>query len=202
MPIHWAQRGDCLVRHRALRATATVVPGLRCLRVEVATGTRTPVIRASGARIGVAHVRRRTIYMAFGGRQRHGASHTLDGVPHSFPTATTATGARSGIPTQNGEARTGAGVILKPASLVKLPQREALNWHARNGTLFSNLCSKTLARYTEPEDNTQEAAARKNRPAPARRNKPVAHRVGNTSAALRNTSADLKTQWPLRPAHR
>src|SRR5215469_9253451 len=37
---------------------------------------------------------------AFGVRQRHGASHTLDGLSHSFPTATTATGARSGIPTR------------------------------------------------------------------------------------------------------
>jgi len=47
----------------------------------------------------------------FGVRRTHGASRTLDGACPTFPTATTVIGARYGIPTQNGEARTGVGVI-------------------------------------------------------------------------------------------
>jgi hypothetical protein len=73
------------------------------------TGTRTPVARAKGAGMGLAHIGHLTIFMAFGVRRRHGASHTL--WSPTFPTATTVTGARCGIPMPNGEARTAAGVI-------------------------------------------------------------------------------------------
>jgi len=86
--------------------------GTRRLVVEAAAGTQTRVIPANGEGIGLARIGHPTIFIVFGVHQRHGASRTLDGVSHSFPTAITATGARSGIPTQNGEARTGAGVIL------------------------------------------------------------------------------------------
>src|SRR5215831_9161331 len=41
----------------------------------------------------------------------HGQPPTLFGEPHTFPTAATVTGARYGIPMQNGESRTEVGVI-------------------------------------------------------------------------------------------
>ena len=68
---------------------------------------------ANGKGTGLARIGRRTNFMAFGVRQRHGASRTLDGVSLTFPTATTVTGARCGIPTPNGEARIEAGAIPK-----------------------------------------------------------------------------------------
>src|SRR5215472_17882821 len=85
--------------------------GTRRLVVEPAAGTQTRVIPANGEGIGLAHIGRPTIFMVFGVHQRHGASRTLDGACPTFPTATTVIGARCGIPTQNGEARTEAGAI-------------------------------------------------------------------------------------------
>src|SRR6266478_1333839 len=72
--------------------------------VGVVAGTRTPIIPGNGEGIGLAHIGHPTIFMAFGVHRRHGASRT-------FPTVATVTGARYGIPTQNSEVRTEAGVI-------------------------------------------------------------------------------------------
>ena len=80
---------------------------------EAVVGTRTPVIRANGAGIGLTRIGRRTISMAFGDRLWYGATPTLFGEAPTCPTATTVTGGRCGILTQNGEARMEAGVIPK-----------------------------------------------------------------------------------------
>jgi hypothetical protein len=79
--------------------------------VGVVAGTRTPIIPGNGEGIGLAHIGHPTIFMAFWVHRRHGASRTLDGVSPTFPTVATVTGARYGIPTQNGEVHTEAGVI-------------------------------------------------------------------------------------------
>jgi hypothetical protein len=50
-------------------------------------------------------------YFGFWGPPEAWGGHTLYGEAPTFPTAATVTGARCGIPTQNGEARTEAGVI-------------------------------------------------------------------------------------------
>src|SRR5215471_9299427 len=78
--------------------------GTRRLVVEAAAGTQTRVIPANGEGIGLAHIGHPSIFMVFGVHQRHGACPT-------FPTATTVTGARCGILTQNGESPSAAGVI-------------------------------------------------------------------------------------------
>src|SRR5215471_15696156 len=60
--------------------------------------TRTPVIRANGAGIGLVHIGRRPIIMARGVRPGYGAVPILSGEAPTFPTAATVTGARCGIP--------------------------------------------------------------------------------------------------------
>jgi len=81
---------------------------------------------------GAAQIGHQTMLMARGVPIRHGEGEAptcpMYGGSPLFPTATMVTGALGGIPTQNGEARTAAGVIPK-ASLVKpIPgQRRQLN---------------------------------------------------------------------------
>ena len=92
------------------QGTAEVRAGLRYPRGAVA-GARIAITPANGDGTGLARIGRRTIFTAFGVRLRHGVALTLYGAAPTFPIATTVTGARCGIPTRNGEARTEAGVI-------------------------------------------------------------------------------------------
>jgi len=85
----------------------------------VQSGNQCPSIRPN-RKEGVAQIGHQTMLMARGVPIRHGEptlygeapTCPMYGVSPLFPTATTVTGALGGIPTQNGEARTGAGVIL------------------------------------------------------------------------------------------
>jgi hypothetical protein len=89
---------------------AMVRAGTRHPVVGSVAGTRTPVIRSNGVGVGLARVGHRAVIMVCGVRLERGAAPTLYGEAPTFPTAATVTGARYGIPTQNGEGLPGAGV--------------------------------------------------------------------------------------------
>src|SRR5215813_11322765 len=87
----------------------------KCGVVAVGAGTQSPVIGAGGEGDGFRRIARRAAIMAdgvpIGGGEVPIMAAGMDTVGGEAPTVLTATGARSHIPIENGEAPPGVGVI-------------------------------------------------------------------------------------------